>query len=111
MKTIMAIERRKKRSSDPIRAAELYFEASRRQARAKAVALAGDDGLVISGSGPNDVVAEIAALASSRARGGDPLHSAAIEIDGMQLRLTSLGGTPIPVREASAAISRILFAA
>jgi hypothetical protein len=112
----MKTERRKKRSKERMKAAELYLDAARERARAKAVALANEDGLVVSGSGPGEMLAVLAVLGVSPEldlreafAGDEPIHSTPLDLAGMRLHLTSLGGAPIPAHDASRAISRILF--
>src|SRR5688572_1675002 len=108
----MQQERRNRRSNQLGEALGLYLEAARARARADAVVLADDTGLVISGTGRSDVN-ELLAVVGSRpglrlelVRG--TVHSTPLEVGGSTVHLASLGGAPIPPTEAASAIGRIL---
>jgi hypothetical protein len=112
----MRPERRRKRSTHRFHAAELYLEAVRRRSGAKAVALASDEGLVVSGSGPPETLAILGVLGATPARDlaveigrKDPIHTTKLELSGSRFYLTSLGGKAIPAAEARTAFERILF--
>src|SRR6185436_18947659 len=97
-------ERRARRSADRFLALGYYLEAVRDRARARAVVLASDDGLVVSGAGApetNDVLAIVGSskqpardLSDALKREGK-VHSARIELEGSTYYLASLGGAPI----------------
>src|SRR5687768_5381797 len=110
-------ERRVRRSTQRFEASELYLEAARARAKAKAVVLASDDGLVVSGAGAreaHEVLAAVAPNAHSELAQSfgctGAVHASRLELDGSTFFLASLGGSPIPPDEASAALSRILMA-
>jgi hypothetical protein len=113
----MKTERRRRRSDHRFVAAEFYLEAACRRAHATAAALASHDGLVVSGTGPDETVTVLGVLGPTPVKDlaqqiscGQKIHSTKLDLGGARFYLTSLGGKPIPADEARAAFERILFA-
>jgi hypothetical protein len=114
----MTHERRKRRSETVSEAAGLYLEAVLERSRLKAVALATDEGLLVSGAGNGYDHEWLAALSAfdNEARlapmieeftHGEGLMAFDVPIHGRTLRLAAVGDEPPPVAAACVALSRI----
>lgn len=117
-------ERRTNRSDVPQEAARLYLEAAAERQGIKAVALAGDDGLLIAGTADDIDLNDLAAVGAACGKGGgderttealldrvaenDDLYASSVPIGGSTYYLASVGARVRSVKEAGAALSRIL---
>ncbi len=110
------MERRQTRSDIPSEATRLFCESMAKRLHARALVLASEDGLTVSGAGSSDELDLLAALAvihpsqiSSMTRENEPTYTLPMRIDGTYLMLASIGGEPPKADEACAAVERILF--
>ncbi|MCK6586904.1 MAG: hypothetical protein HUU21_04770 [Polyangiaceae bacterium] len=117
-------ERRTNRSDVPQEAARLYLEAAAERQGIRAVALAGEDGLLIAGTSGDVDLNDLAALGAAcgngagdhlttealldRVAGADDLYASSVPIGGDTYYLTSVGTRVRSVKDAGAALSRIL---
>ncbi len=114
----MTHERRRKRSEMVSEAASLYLEAVIERGRLKAVTLATEEGLLVSGAGEGYDHEWLAALGAfdNEARiapmieeftYGQGLMAFDVPIHGRTLRLAAVGDEPPPIEAAGVALSRI----
>lgn len=99
------MERRVKRSDNRAEALELYLANLAGRFGAEAVAVADDDGLLVSGVGLDlDWLAAstVAPIAANDAEVCELHH------EGTTLRVAAIGGAPLPAPELNAALVRIL---
>jgi hypothetical protein len=117
-------ERRKNRSDVPQEAARLYLEAVAEQNNIRAVALAGEDGLLVAGTQGDVDLAELAALGAACAKGDgedertdalmdkvvkdDDLYASSVAIGDETFYLTSVGARVRSVKSTTSALARIL---
>ena len=114
----MTHERRKRRSNMVSEAASLYLEAMIERNRLKAMALATEEGLLVSGAGDGYDHEWLAALGAfeneeriapmiEEFTHGQGLMAFDVPIHGRTLRLAVVGDEPPPVEAAGVALSRI----
>jgi hypothetical protein len=114
----MMQERRKRRSEMVSEAASLYLEAVVERNRLKAMTLATEDGLLVSGAGPGYDHEWLAALGAfdneeriapmiDEFTYGQGMMAFDVPIHGRTLRLAVVGDDPPPVEAAGVALSRI----
>jgi hypothetical protein len=111
-------DRRKRRSDTVSEAASLYLEAVIERSRLKAMALATEDGFLVTGAGKGYDHEWLAALGAcdngERLRPmieefthGQGLMAFDVPIHGRTLRLAAVGDEPPPLEAAGVALSRI----
>ena len=121
---VTTTERRTNRSDVPQKAARLYLEAAAERQGIRAVALAGEDGLLIAGTADDIDLDDLAAIGTACGKGagthrtteallervadGDDLYASSVPIGGSTYYLTSVGARVRSVKQAGAALSRIL---
>jgi hypothetical protein len=119
---VTTTERRSNRSDVPQEAARLYLEAAAERQGIRAVALAGEDGLLIAGTAGDVDLNDLAAVGAACAKGaehttealldrvseGDDLYASSVPIGGSTYYLTSVGSRVRSVKEAGTALARIL---
>ncbi|MBK9262990.1 MAG: hypothetical protein IPM54_24700 [Polyangiaceae bacterium] len=114
----MTNDRRKRRSEMVSEAASLYLEAVIERGRVKAMALATEEGLLVSGAGKGYDHEWLAALGAfeneeriapmiDEFTQGQGLMAFDVPIHGRTLRLAAVGDEPPPVEAAGVALSRI----
>ena len=118
----MDIERRKARSEHRAEAIELYLGALARRSGMRAVALADQDGLLVAGAGPRQVLDQLAAVgAMSTANQGcwrellDEIGATSLfccyrlDVAGLRFQLAALGGVYESRDDVVEDLSRILL--
>jgi hypothetical protein len=104
-------ERRTRRSDVPEKAVTLLLENALKSKAVKAISLTSEEGLLIAGAGAVD--AELlgatgsVCMTSSMPFQGDTLYVETIPVDGMGLRLSTLGA-PLSDRSMGQSVQRIL---
>lgn len=121
---VTTTERRSNRSHVPQEAARLYLEAAAERHGIRAVALAGEDGLLVAGSEGDVDLNDLAAVGAACGKGcgdhdttnaildrvteGDDLYASSLSIGGSTYYLTTVGARVRSVKEAGLALTRIL---
>lgn len=119
----METERRQSRSSSAGEAAALYLASVARRAGMRAIALADEQGLLVAGSGDEQVCEQLAAVGAAREADAGPWRELLLElagdsvfsgypldIGGLCFCIAALGGTDLPWCELEDALGRILLA-
>jgi hypothetical protein len=119
----METERRQCRSSSPGQAVELYLQSVARRAGMRAIALADEQGLLVAGSGDDQVLEQLAAVGAAREADAGPWRELLLEvagdsvfmgyplnIGGLCFCVAALGGADMPWCEIEDALGRILRA-
>jgi hypothetical protein len=119
----METERRQCRSSSPGQAVGLYLQSVARRAGMRAIALADEQGLLVAGSGDDQVLEQLAAVGAAREADAGPWRELLLEvagdsvfkgyplnIGGLCFCIAALGGADMPWCEIEDALGRILRA-
>ena len=117
----MTAERRKKRSDDPLQAAELYLASAAKRRSYQALTLSDDNGLIVADAPTelnSEALAVIASIAAEETETGDglldlvtrgeQLHVQNIELGGRPHFLSAVGHSELPMMETESALKRIL---
>ena len=117
----MSADRRKRRSDDPLQAAELYLASAAKRRSFQALTLSDDNGVIVAdaptalNSEALAVIASIAVEEEQTGEGlldlvtrGEQLHVRNIELGGRTHFLSAVGQSELPASEAERALRRIL---